>query len=105
MYYVSRMFSKFGQFGWDRNSFSLEVLKSRTSTVHGRKHRRVFLLFRPPLVRKKNYPQLVFFIQSIFADRYIHCRELRVVSSESFSGIEFEYRTFLILLILGVTEV
>ena len=32
---------------------------------------------------------MVFFVQSIFADRYIHRRELRLVSLESSSSVEY----------------
>ena len=34
-------------------------------------------------------PNWVFFVQSIFADRYIHRRELRLVSLESSSSVEY----------------
>ena len=35
------------------------------------------------------YSNGVFFVQSILADRYIHRRELRLVSLESLSSVEY----------------
>ena len=35
-----------------------------------------------------------FFVQSILADRYIHRRELRLVSLESLSSVEYGIETF-----------
>ena len=35
------------------------------------------------------YTQMVFFVQTILADRYIHRRELRLVSLESLSSVEY----------------
>ena len=35
------------------------------------------------------YTQIGFFVQTIFADRYIHRRELRLVSLESSSSVEY----------------
>ena len=57
----------------------------------------VWLLFRPLLKGEELYTQLVFFVQSIFADRYIHRRELRLVSLESLSSVKYGIKlTFLI---------
>ena len=36
------------------------------------------------------YSNVFFFVQTIFADRYIHRRELRLVSLESSSSVEYE---------------
>ena len=39
----------------------------------------------------------MFFVQSVLADRYIHRTELRLVSLESSSSVEYsDYRPFLI---------
>ena len=49
------------------------------------------LLFRP-LLRgggEELYTQMGFFVQSILADRYSHRRELRLVSLESLSSVEY----------------
>ena len=46
-------------------------------------------MFRPLLRGKELYTQMGFFVQSILADRYIHRRELRLVSLESFSSVEY----------------
>ena len=35
------------------------------------------------------YTQMVFFVQSILADRYIHLIELRLVSLKSLSSVEY----------------
>ena len=44
----------------------------------------------------------VFFVQSILADRYIHRRELRLISLESLSSLEYESKTnFLYLFFTG----
>ena len=40
------------------------------------------------------YSNGFFFVQSIFADRYIHRRELRLVSLESSSSVEYEIKRF-----------
>ena len=42
--------------------------------------------------REELYTQLRFFVQSILADRYIHRRELRVVSIKSPSSVEYGIR-------------
>ena len=49
-----------------------------------------YLLFRPHLWGEELYTQMVFFVQSILADRYIHRREMWVVSLKSSSSVEFE---------------
>ena len=47
-----------------------------------------------------------FFVQSILADRYIHRRELRLVSLESPSSLEYRIKKiFLIFVFYGVIEV
>ena len=48
-------------------------------------------LFVPtPLEGGRNFiVKWVFFVQSILADRYIHCREMRLVSLESLSSVEY----------------
>ena len=46
------------------------------------------LFFRPTLVGEELYTQQVFFVQTIFADEYIHRRGLWVVSLESLSSVE-----------------
>ena len=47
-------------------------------------------LFRPLLRGARNYTlNWVFFVQSILADRHIHRRELRLVSLESLSSVEY----------------
>ena len=46
-------------------------------------------LFRPLLRGEELYTQMCFFfVQTIFADRYIHRKELRLVSLESSSSVE-----------------
>ena len=47
-----------------------------------------FYLFRPLLRGEELYTQF-FFVQTIFADRYINRRELRLVSLESSSSAEY----------------
>ena len=54
----------------------------------------LFCVFVPtPLVGGRNYIlKWVFFVQSILADRYIHRREMWVVSLKSWSSIEFKIK-------------
>ena len=42
-----------------------------------------------PLEGEELYTQMGFFVQTILADRYIHRRELRLVSLESLSSVEY----------------
>ena len=48
-----------------------------------------------------------FFVQSILADRYIHRRELRLVSLESLSSVEYGIKKILLIFVFlqGVIEV
>ena len=46
-----------------------------------------------------------FFIQIIFADRYIHRRELRLVSLESLSSVEYGIKKVFFRFLQGVIEV
>ena len=46
-------------------------------------------LFRPFLRGEEVYTQMGFFVQTIFADRYIHRRELRLVLLGSSSSVEY----------------
>ena len=48
-----------------------------------------FIVPTPPLEGEELYTQMGFFVQSILADRYIHRRELRLVSLESLSSVEY----------------
>ena len=48
------------------------------------------------------YPQMVFFVQTILADRYIHRREMWVVSLKSSSSIKFEIKTIKVSLLSKV---
>ena len=48
----------------------------------------VTFLFRLLLRGEELYTQMEFFVQSIVADRYIHRRELRLLSLESLSSVE-----------------
>ena len=41
-----------------------------------------------------------FFVQSILADRYIHRRELRLVSSESFFGVKYGIKKIFLIFVL-----
>ena len=41
----------------------------------------------------------VFFVQTIFADRYIHRRELRLVSLESSSSVKYEIKKILFIFV------
>ena len=51
---------------------------------------RPLLIVPTPLVGGEElYTQMGFFVQSILADRYIHRRELRLVSLESLSSVEY----------------
>ena len=63
-------------------------------------------LFRP-LLRGGLYTQIGFFVQTILADRNIHRRELRLVSLESLSSVEYRIKKifFDIRLLQGVFEV
>ena len=40
-----------------------------------------------------------FFVQSILADRYIHRRELRLVSLESSSSVEYEIKKIFLIFV------
>ena len=61
------------------------------------------LICSDPLLRGEElYTQLGFFVQSILADRYIHRRELRLVSLESLSSVEYGVKKiFLIFFLTG----
>ena len=62
------------------------TLKSNLSVV-------LIPLIVPTLLRGRNYIlKWVFFVPWIFADRYIHRRELRLVSLESSSSVEYEIK-------------
>ena len=50
------------------------------------------LLFRPLLRGEELYTQMGFFVQTILADRYIHRRELRLVSLGSLSSVEYKIK-------------
>ena len=63
------------------SSINLKILKEQcfqltrspnSSCTHVRDIQDNILLFRPNLVGEELYTQLFFFVQSIFADRYIH---------------------------------
>ena len=61
------------------------------SAVIKRIQEKLSFLFRP-LLRGGGgtiYSNGFFFVQSILADRYIHCRKLRLVSLESLSSVEY----------------
>ena len=47
------------------------------------------LLFRALLRGEELYTQIGFFVQTILGDRYINHRELRLVSLESMSSVEY----------------
>ena len=61
------------------------------------------LLFRPNLMGDELYTQMVFFVQTILADRYNHRSELLVVSVESPPSVENEIKKvfFQIFLFIG----
>ena len=48
------------------------------------------LLFRPHLWEEELYTQMGFFVQTILADRYIHRREMWVVSLKNWSSVKFK---------------
>ena len=50
------------------------------------------LLFRLHLWGEELYTKMVFFVQTISADRYIHRREMWVLSLKSSSSVEFEIK-------------
>ena len=54
----------------------------------------IIFLFRPHLWGEELYTQLGFFVQTILADRYTHCREMWVVSLKSLSNVELEIKFF-----------
>ena len=59
------------------------------------------LLFRP-LLRgggEELYTQMSFFVQSILADRYIHRTELRLVSLESLSSVEYGIKKIFLIFV------
>ena len=63
-------------------------------------------LFRPLLRGGELYTQMGFFVQTILADRYIPRRELRLVSLESLSSVEYRIKKFFEFRFLqGVIEV
>ena len=51
------------------------------------------------------YTQMGFFVQTISADRYIHRRELLVVSFKSSSSVEFEIKKDFFEFFLRVLEI
>ena len=58
-----------------------------------------FIVPTPP-EGEELYTQLVFFfVQSIFADRYIHRRELRLVSLESSSSVEYGIKKIFLIFV------
>ena len=57
------------------------------------------LLFRPLLSEEELYTQMGFFVQSILADRYIHRRELRLVSLERLSSAEYEIKKIFLIFV------
>ena len=66
------------------------------------------LLFPTPLEGEGTiYSNGFFFVQSILADRYIHRRELRLVSLESLSNVEYGIKKifFNFRFLQGVIEV
>ena len=68
----------------------------------------LLLMFAPLLRGEELYTQMVFFVQTIFADQYIHRRELGLVSLERSSSVECGIKKifFIFLIFLqGVTEV
>ena len=76
--------SRFCLFGWD---CSIDLLV--------RYIRSVFISI--PWIVFEDLSCYIFFVQSILADRYIHRRELRLVSLESLSSVEYGIKkTFLI---------
>ena len=57
-------------------------------------------LFRPPLEEGGTiYSTGIFFVQSILADRYIHRRELRLVSLESLSSVEYGVKKIFLIFV------
>ena len=53
------------------------------------------LLFRPHLWGRNYILKWVLFVETILADRYIHRREIRVVSLKSLFSVEFETKKIL----------
>ena len=47
------------------------------------------------------YTQMSFFVQTILTDRYIHRREMSVVSLKSSSIVEFEIKKFFLISFLS----
>ena len=45
------------------------------------------------------YTQMVFFVQTILADPYIHRRELRLVSLESLSSVEYGIKQIFLIFV------
>ena len=59
--------------------------------------------FVPTLLRGEElYTQMVFFVQSSLADRYINRRELRLVSLESLSSVEYGIKKFFLIFVCAV---
>ena len=60
-----------------------------------------YIFFVPtPLEGGRNYIlKWVFFVQSILSDRYIHRRELRLVSTESLSSVEYRIRKIFLIFV------
>ena len=62
-------------------------------------------IFVPPPLAEL-YTQMGSFIQTILADRCIHCREMSVISLKSLSHVEFETKMIILIFVfLGVFEV
>ena len=59
----------------------------------------LLLLFRSLLRGEELYTQMVFFVQTILADRYIHRRELRLVSIESLPSVEYGIKKIFLILV------
>ena len=58
------------------------------------------MLYMPPhLWGEELYAQMVFFVQTILADRYIHRREMCVVSLKSSSSVNLEIKKIFLNLV------
>ena len=57
------------------------------------------LFFRPFLRGEELYTQMVFFVQTILADRYIHRREMWVASLKSWSSVEFKIKKMFLIFV------
>ena len=92
----------------DKEAEAEEVEEESILIPVGATDLQIRLVSVPTLLMGRNYIlKWVFFVQTIFADRYIHRRELRLVSLESWSSVEYGIKKIFVnfRFLQGVIEV